>query len=190
LINGIANEPFLFGDGSVRFSLELKSAASAFHNTLGVYTIGSDGTIADVRVLFNDTLNVAGAARTVDLGTPADGARFAFFLIQDGSDAYGRLPDDLTFVAQGSTVPANVLDGVPILHSASRGDLVATPVFHSDPIFNPPLSEGTLQVLSGVAPGGRELLIGFEDVSTVSGDNDFQDVVVGIRNLNDDALIL
>ena len=72
-INGVANEPFLFGDGSVRFSLELKSAVSAFHNTLGVYTVAADGTIGGVRILFSDTLNVADAARTIDLGTPADG---------------------------------------------------------------------------------------------------------------------
>ena len=184
-INGVANEPFLFGDGSVRFSLELKSAASAFHNTLGVYTVAADGTIGDVRILFTDTLNVAGSARIVDLGTPADGARLAFFLIQDGFDAYGRLPDDLAFVRPGTTVPANiVLDNAAMLHSATRGDLGAVPVFHSNPIFNPQLANaGTVQVLSGVAAGGRELLIGFEDVSTLTGDSDFQDVVIGVQAL-------
>jgi hypothetical protein len=190
-INGIANEPFLFGDGSVRFSLELKSAASAFHNTLGVYTIAADGTIGDVKILFSDTLNVAGAARTVDLGTPADGARLAFFLIQDGFDAYGRLPNDLTFLKPGTADPANVVvDRAPILHSATLDHLITAPIFHSDPIFNPPLSEGTVQVLSGVASGGRELLIGFEDVSTTTGDSDFQDVVIGIRASNDDIFII
>lgn len=188
-INGVANEPFLFGDGSVRFTLELKSAASAFHNTLGVYTVAADGTIGDVRILFSDTLSVAGAARIIDLGTPADGARLAFFLIQDGFDVYGRLPDDLTFVTPGTTDPANFArDNAVMLHSATHGDLGAAPVFHSsNAIFNPPLSLGTVQVLSGVAPGGRELQIGFEDVSTVSGDSDFQDVVIGVR-MNDDIL--
>ena len=188
-INGVANEPFLFGDGSVRFSLELKSAVSAFHNTLGVYTVAADGTIGDVRILFSDTLNVAGAARMVDLGTPAEGARLAFFLIQDGFDFYGALPNDLTFVRPGTTDAANIaLDTAVTLHSATRGDLVAVPVFHSNPGFNSPL--GTVQVLSGVTPGGRELQIGFEDVSTVTGDNDFQDVVIGIRTLDDGILIL
>jgi hypothetical protein len=76
-INGVANEPFLFGDGSVKFSLELKSAQSAFHNMLGVYKVAADGTIGDVHILFADTLNVPSAARTVDLGTPTDGAYLA-----------------------------------------------------------------------------------------------------------------
>jgi hypothetical protein len=188
-INGVANEPFLFGDGSVKFSLELKSAVSAFHNMLGVYKIAADGTISDIHILFADTLNVAGAARTVDLGTPAEGARLAFFLIQDGFDAYGRLPDDLTFVTPGTTAPATFgVDNAVTLHSATRGDLVTVPVFHSNAAFNGP--QGTVQVLSGVAPGGRELQIGFEDLSTVIGDNDFQDVVVGIRILDDGLSIL
>ena len=59
-------------------------------------------------------------------------------------------------------------------------------VFHSNPVFNSAL--GTVQVLSGVVPGGRELQIGFEDVSTVTGDSDFQDVVVSIRTLDDGIL--
>ena len=191
-INNIANNAFLFGDGSVKFSLELKSAASAFHNTLGVYTVGADGTIGDVRIVFADTLNVAGAARTVDLGTPQEGERLAFFLIQDGFDFYGGLPNDLTFVRPGTTVAANTaVDEAVVLHSATRGDLVATSVFHSDPIFNPPLSaSGSPQVLSGVAPDGLELRIGFEDLPVAWGDNDFQDVVIGIRVLNDGVLIV
>ncbi|SEP24434.1 Hemolysin-type calcium-binding repeat-containing protein [Rhodospirillales bacterium URHD0017] len=191
-INGIANEPFLFGDGSVKFTLELKSAVSAFHNALGVYKVGPDGTISDVRILFADTLNVADAARTADLGTPEAGARLTFFLVQDGFDAYGRLPNDLSFVKSGTTVPGNIsADTAVTLHSATLGDLVAAPVFHSaNPTFNPPTGLGVVQVLSGVAPGGRELQIGFEDVSTVSGDNDFQDVVIGVRATHDDILIL
>jgi len=183
-INGIANEPFLFGDGSVSFSVEIKSAVSSFHNTLGVYTVGADGTVGDVRIVFADTLTVAGAARTVDLGTPADGERLEFFLIQDGFDAYGLLPDDLTFVTPGTMSPANIAhDTAMVLHSASRGHLAAVPVFHSNPTFNG--SPGTVQVLSGTAPGGGELLIGFEDVSTAVGDNDFQDVVIGVRFTSD-----
>jgi Ca2+-binding RTX toxin-like protein len=188
-INGVANEPFLFGDGSVRFTLELKSAVSAFHNTLGVYTVAADGTIGGVRVLFDDTLNVADAARTVDLGTPAAGARLGFFLIQDGFDFYGQLPGNLSFVTPGTTTAANFARDTAItLHSTTLGDLVATPIFHSHAGFNSPM--GAVQVLSGVTPGGREMQIGFEDVSTVNGDNDFQDVVMGIRVSNDGTLIL
>ena len=191
-INNIANEPFLFGDGSVGFSLELKSATSAYHNTLGVYEVAADGTIGDVRILFTDTLNVTGEARTVDLGTPADGARLAFFLIQNGGSIYGRLPDDLTFVKPGTTVPGNIgSDQAIVLHSAARGDLVAAQVFHSDMSFNPSSSaSGSPQVLSGVAPGGVELLIGFEDQQIGLGDNDFQDVIIGIRTTIEDLLIV
>ena len=55
-------------------------------------------------------------------------------------------------------------------------------MFHSSAGLN---AEHTTQVLSGVAPGGRELLIGFEDLPTGAGDNDFQDVVIGVRTNHD-----
>ena len=187
-INGIANEPFLTGDGSVRFTLELKSAVSAFANTLGVYKIAADGTISDVHVLFANTLGVAAGAKTVDLGTPANGERIGFFLIEDGFTKYGALPDNLSFVAPGTQTAADIDTGIPpALRSATLGALDRGPVFHSIATLNP---GDAAQVLSGAAAGGREQLIGFEDLPSATGDNDFQDVVIGIRVHNDDVSIL
>jgi hypothetical protein len=185
-INGIANEPFLAGDGSVAFSVELKSATSSFANTLGAYRIAADGSIHDVQVLFANTLDVAPGARSVDLGTPADGDQIAFFLIQDGSTRFGALPDNLTFVAPGTTNPADITTGAdPILRSATLGELAGATIFHSLSTLNP---SDAMQVLSGVAAGGAELIIGFEDLPSATGDNDFQDIVIGIRATIDDVL--
>jgi hypothetical protein len=187
-INGVTNEPFLVGDGVVRFSLELKSAVSGLANTLGTYKVAADGTIHDAHVLFANTLDVPAGERTVDLGTPAAGERIAFFLIQGGFNTYGALPDNLSFVLPGISTVVDVDSGMPpILRSATLGSLDRAPVFHTIATLNP---FDTKQVISGVAPGGRELQIGFEDVSTVTADNDFQDVVIGIRVLPDDNLIL
>lgn len=186
-INGIANEPFLAGDGSVGFDLQLRSAVSEFSNTLGYYRVAADGTIADVHVAFANTLNVSAGARTVDLGTPADGERIGFFLIQDGFDIYGNLADDLSFLAPGGGVADLDAGLMPILSSASRGVLTAAPIFHSFSTLNP---NDAVQVLSGAAPGGRELLIGFEDLPTATGDNDFQDVLISIRTDSDGLFIL
>ena len=69
-INGVANEPFLVGDGAVRFVLELKSAVSAHNNTLGVYKVAADGRIFDIDIVFANTLDVGAAGRTVSLGVP------------------------------------------------------------------------------------------------------------------------
>jgi Domain of unknown function (DUF4114) len=186
-INGVANEPFLTGDGVVGFALELKSAVSAHNNTLGVYKVAADGTIYDVDVVFAGTLNVA-AGLTVSLGVPGNNEKLGFFLIQDGFDLYGNLPDDLSLVMPGTTDAANLGSGVPpVLRSAALGNLTAAPIFHSFATFNPGDAN---QVLSGVAPGGRELLICFEDLPAASGDNDFQDVVFCIRVSPDDNLIV
>ena len=186
-INGVANEPFLVGDGAVRFAVELKSAVSAHSNTLGVYKVAADGTIFDIDIVFANTLDVGAGGRTASLGVPANNEKLGFFLIQDGYDLYGNLPDDLSFVMPGTGRPANLDSGVPpVLHSATLGNLTAAPIFHSFATFNP---ADAPQVLSGVAPGGRELQIGFEDLLTATGDNDFQDVVIGITALPDDSLI-
>jgi hypothetical protein len=177
LLNGIPNEPFLTGDGTVGFTAELKSAISAYTNTLGAYRIAADGTISDVQVLFSNTLNVAAGGRTVNLGTPADGERVAFFLIQDGFGRFGALPDNLSFA------PSDIDLGIPpVLQSATLGALSGAVIFHSLSTLNP---ADAMQVLSGVAPGGRELLIGFEDLPSATGDNDFQDIVIGIREFSE-----
>jgi hypothetical protein len=186
LVNGIANEPFLTGDGTVGFTAELKSAVSAYANTLGAYTIAADGTISDVRILYDNTLNVAPGARSVGLGTPEDGERVAFFLIQDGFKSLGALPDDLSFVTPGTGAASDTDIGIPPqLQSESRGAISAT-IFHSLSALNP---AEAIQVLSGTSAGGRELLIGFEDLASATGDNDFQDVVIGIRATTDDFLL-
>ena len=185
-INGIVNEPFLTGDGSIRFTLECKSAVSTYSNALGVYKVAADGTIFDVNIIFNNTHNVTGAARTVDLGTPGNNEKLGFFLVQDGFDLYGNLPANLSFLAPGTNAPAHLDFGAPpVLHSATLGNLTAVPIFHSFATLNPGDAN---QVLSGVAPGGHELLIGFEDLTSATGDNDFQDVVVGIH-LDDNRIV-
>jgi len=173
-INGIANEHFLGGDGSIGFSVNFKSAVSAHSNTLGVYKFAADGSITDVHIVFANTLAVA-SNTTVSLGTPGNGEHIGFFLIQDGFDRYGSLPDNLSFVAPQGGAP-------PLLMSATQGALTAAAVFHSSAGLNP---GHATQVLSGVAPGGRELVIGFEDLPTGAGDNDFQDVVIGVRTNHD-----
>lgn len=182
-INGVSNELFMTGDGSVSFTATLQSAISAFNNTLGYYRVAADGAISGVEILFDNTLR--GGPATVGLGTPGDGEQIGFFLIQNGFGQFGALPDNLSFVTEGTLTPANAYAGLPmVLQSATLGLLDAT-ILHSNSDLNP----GSLaQVLSGVASGGTDLLLGFEDL--VGGDNDFQDVVLRVHGSNDDVYIL
>lgn len=177
-INGVANELFLTGDGATQFNVEFRSGVSAFSNSLGYYTVGADGTIDDVLILFSNTRNVAAGTQTVDLGPVGEGEHLAFFLIQDGFDRYGNLPDNLTFRMPGGATPADIDAGIPpVLHSATLGDLGGAAVFHSIATLN---QGDMIQVLSGTSRGGLDLLMGFEDLPSTTGDNDFQDVVIRI----------
>ena len=83
-INGIASQPFLTGDGMAHFTLDFRSAVSAFSNQLGWYKVAADGTIGDVHVLFANTRDSAVVALTINLGVPASDERIGFFLIQNG----------------------------------------------------------------------------------------------------------
>ena len=178
VLNGVADQPFLTGDGSVRFTLTFNQAFSAFDNTLGTYQVSADGTIHDVHILFGNTHNVA-AGQTVDLGVPNNNEKIGFFLIQNGFDQYGNLPNDLYFLSPSTHLAANLnSNGFPVLLSASQGTLTAAQIFHSFDSLNP---GGAPQVLSGVLPGEHNLKIGFEDMQNGKGDNDFQDVVVTIN---------
>ena len=54
----------------------------------------------------------------------------------------------------------------PILMSSTQGVVDSHPIFHSFASLNP---GGSVQVLSGVKPGGQELQIGFEDLPNGDG---------------------
>lgn len=185
-INGVSNEAFLTGDGFVHFTVDFKSAASGYANTLGTYHVAADGTISDVQILFDNTRDTTSGS--LDLGVPANNVRIGFFLIQDGYGQYGSLPNDLSFRAPGGDAAADLDAGLPpTLTSASLGALTTVPIFHSFSTLNP---DDAIQVLSGVSPGGEQLLIGFEDLVSSIGDNDFQDVVISVRVDTDNMFLV
>lgn len=187
LINGIASDAYLEGDGLVTFTLDLESAISAFANAFGYYEVEADGVLGDVHILYANTLNVALGDRSVDL-TPAADTRLGFFLIQDAYDRFGILPDDLSFRAPGAADPATLDAGLPpILFSESRGSLDGAVIFHTFSTLNP---GDMVQVLSGTSQGGLEMSLGFEDLPSTWGDNDFQDLVISIRTDADGLFVV
>ncbi len=187
VINGIASQPFLAGDGMARFTGEFRSAVSAYESQLGWYKVAADGTIGNVRLLVSDTRDAEAIGRSFDLGTPANDERIGFFLITNGVWAYGNnLPDDLRFVLPGGQAANVDFWQAPLLMSASLGELKTVPVFHSFSSLNP---KAAVQVLSGLPGAGRELLIGFEDLPYFDGDRDYQDVVIAVHFTPEDNRI-
>jgi serralysin len=185
-INGIASQPFLTGDGAARFTVDFRSAVSAFSNEIGWYKVRADGTIGETHVLVANTHDAGAVGRSFDLGAPANGERIGFFLIQGGFTTYGDLPDDLSFMLPSGQAANVDYWQAPVLHSASLGRLDGAPVFHSFAGLNPDWSP---QVLSGLQ-GGRELMLGFEDLRYFGGDRDYQDVVLAVHFTAEDNRIL
>lgn len=114
--------------------------------------------------------------------------QLGFFMIQDGFDQFGALPDDLSFRAPGSDDPATLNAGLPpILFGDSRGAFNGAVIFHTFSTLNP---GDIVQVLSGTSEGGLEMSLGFEDLPSASGDSDYQDLVISIRTDADGLLLV
>lgn len=190
--NGGPHLSALTGDGTRTFNVTLDSVATAaLHNALGVYEVRPDGSIVDVRLLFNNTADSEGTSVAIS-GVEA-GNRLGFFLLADGAEfAYGLGNLGLTFTG-------NVSGGQPIFKVWNvPPPLVGAPgepssivtsqtVFHSfAPGMNP---DGLVHARSGADPDGTGFLIAFEDLLG-GGDRDFQDVVFHLDIVDGGGVII
>ncbi len=171
-INGIVNTLYLNGDNASRFRVTLQDSAAGYDNSLGVYEVRGDGSIADVRFLSLDVKADAGEALIV---TDVDaGSTLGFFLVQDGANI---LPQNISATALGIAV----VDGTAMLTSGGVAVSGATIFLSHDAALN---ADGQVHVLSGVDDAGLGALrIGFEDLirGGAASDDDFQDVVFQVE---------
>ncbi|WP_170414734.1 CAP domain-containing protein [Ruegeria atlantica] len=183
VVNGIVNKAFLEGDGTTDFQIQMvKLGTAEFNNVLGVYDILSNGEIANVRLLFENTNDASG---TVEISNLADGNRLGFFIVQDGADWAKSLSasDDLNFVSSNGGF-ADVDDEFDF-NLTVNGNVAAVTTFHAEKAaLN---SDDQQHTLSGVVSGGQSMTIGFEDL-TGGGDYDFEDVVFNVTRVEDDSL--
>ena len=171
-------------DVRVRFVTE----GAGYKNSIGVYTIGSDGTISNVHLLAD---NLSGTGKGIfgggsfaagdliaDLGVLPAGTTLGFFIVADGYNAnsgyrhidashghfeFRSVGRDLVFVNDG--------DG--------HVQTIKGNVWHAG---NPALNaDGKIHAVSGVDADGN-LEIGFEDLAR-QGDKDFNDAVIEIEFL-------
>jgi|TARA_R100000501_G_scaffold14680_2_gene26631 hypothetical protein len=168
-VNGVAVDEYLSSDTATDFRVSLREAdiTADFDNSLGVYEVRGDGTIADVRLL---SLNVkdGGTFNVQDLD---DGSTLGFFIVQDGAAS----------LTDGAVLDIDVSSGDAVLEvDGAESDL--TIFLSHDADLNVDNSE---HVVSGAAEDGSgALAMGFEDlVRTANSDDDFQDVVFQVDAL-------
>jgi VCBS repeat-containing protein len=176
--NGIANPDYLTGDGEKVYSLSYESGAvAAYDNVLGVYTIGADGTISDVRIAYASTQD-AQPGDAFAVGALAAGAQLGFFLIQNAADAIAPLLGDAFAFVDGGAAANAFEDNQPVL-TANGVALDGLLIHHSTASMN---LDGAEQVLSGVTTDAQgRLFVGFEDLSArQSNDFDYNDTVLAV----------
>ena len=181
VVNGVANQAFLTGNGSNNFRLTMDELSGAgYNNAIGVYEVDASGNMVDVRLLINNANTDTSA--TADITGVDAGNKLGFFLVQDGASWADTITnsDTFSFIDSSDNTAANVEDG-PDVVLAVNGATAGQTVFHS---FADTLNvDGLQHVLSGVADGGRALKIGFEDL-TGGGDKDYQDVVFSVETFD------
>jgi len=160
VLNGVGNQPFLTGDGSVRSrspsTRPFRHSDNAFATTRSAPTARST-----TRACCLATRTTCRSDRTVDLGTPQQRAHR---LLPDPERLrqVRRPPQRPLLLSPSTHLAANLnSSSTPVLLSVSQGTLTAAQIFHSFDSLNPGSAP---QVLSGVSPGSHDLQIGFEDL--------------------------
>ncbi|UAB88259.1 DUF4114 domain-containing protein [Ruegeria sp. SCSIO 43209] len=180
-VNGVINQLFLTSNGGTQFEIDIVDLGFAgYDNVVGLYEIDEAGTLINARVLF-DNANDPGEDAILVEGIDA-GNTLGFFIVQDGADWLAGLgeADEFNFVNSAGAV-ATLDDGADIF-LAINGTTTDQIVYHSyDADMN---RDGVQHSLSGVAPGGESIILGFEDL-TGGGDQDYEDVVLEIVRATD-----
>jgi hypothetical protein len=187
VVNGVAMADLtLAADNPV--SVVFQSEGAGQQNSLGYYTIGANGEIADVQFVWeNASMNGSGgtlqAGDSVALDVGA-GDTFGFFLVSNGAglNDFSQFQDGTFEFRDANGNPATVGTANPSLFFVSNDGeteiAVQGPVFHTaSPTLNP---DGIEHAVSGLGSAPSQLIIGFEDISG-GGDRDYEDLVIAVN---------
>ncbi|HRD74497.1 MAG TPA: cell envelope integrity protein TolA [Hyphomicrobiaceae bacterium] len=181
--------------GSVVFGGE----TAGYQNAVGMYTIGADGSISNVRIVFsNASLKGSGGdllagKSAVDVSLEA-GAKVGFFVVPNGFSQPGMakvLADtagSFKFVnADGSAGNINSGAEMKLVHTSASGaettvkSAYGTSTFHSVDTGSMGLNGDKLDhVKTTVDPDAGTVRIAFEDLKG-GGDNDFDDSIIVVN---------
>jgi len=189
------NSDNLTVDYGATATVTFREGFAGYNNTLGIYSIGEDGTISMASVLWENVKDAGiNSEHSIDLPVGEDGGQFGFFIIADGdrvNNGYDGLDitgdgvvsfvydhggageraatifDDggMVSIVYNDGVTEMVLDGYHY-HTTPRGD---TPDINWD---------GETHGVSGLLDMANQdvLRIGFEDLPNL-GDADYEDVL-------------
>ena len=173
LVNGVVNPDFLTGVEGRVFDVTLENLGLAgYDNVVGCYHIAEDGSISNIRILYENANQEVGDTEQID--DLAEGSQLGFFLIQDGADWLATQDDfdGFTFV-EADEDPGNADGGEALFLSVDGVLQTDLTILHS---YDSDLNEdGMVHVLTGISEGDQSITLGFEDM-TNGGDYDFEDV--------------
>ncbi|HFA59398.1 MAG TPA: DUF4114 domain-containing protein, partial [Rhodospirillales bacterium] len=183
-----------------------QSEEAGFDNTLGVFTIGDDGSFGDVGIVFPNVSQIGDSdgdgtltpGTRTSLGTFDAGTRLGFFIIPNGANVNpgleGLLGSGHFELRNGNTgdplkITDTAADNPILVHVAddgtetvlSGGLLFSTDATPGTPEENALNPDGAGKTASGFKAKEGDLLIGFEDLTGPGADNDLNDVVFRVH---------
>lgn len=187
LVNGVAMADLtLAADNPV--SVVFQSEGAGQQNSLGYYTIGANGEIADVQFVWENA-SMSGSGGSLQAGDSVQldvgaGDTFGFFLVSDGAglNDFSQFQDGTFEFRDANGNPATVGTANPSLFFVSiDGETeiaIQGAVLHTaSPTLNP---DGIEHAVSGLGSAPNQLVIGFEDISG-GGDRDYEDLVIAVN---------
>lgn len=178
-------------DGANSVALTFQNEDAGFRNALGMYRIDADGNPVNPTLVWpnasavNDGGQLVPGESSVELNGFAPGESVGLFVIADGINAY----DWLTDVNDGWTLSFDTDGNLSFDDNAGEVNVIDPAGFgNTGQIFHATLAnaDGVQHAISGVDGASGELMIGFEDIAG-GGDQDFNDLVVSLQYLPDDA---
>ncbi len=175
-------------------TVAFNNESGLFRSALGMYEIGPDGTISNVRLLTANA-SLAGSGGTLqsgqvlaELGVLQKGTEIGFFMVADGYSANTllRQPDLLNSgkleFRSASGLPAKVSEARPLelvfVDARNKQTTLFGSVYHT---ASADLNPDQLTHAAAIFSADRStMFIGFED-QRGQGDRDFNDVVMSVR---------
>ncbi len=188
---------------SAQAEITFRTGYAGYNNSLGVYAIGTDGTIHSAHLLWENVKDAGvDVTHIIDLPSTTEIAEIGFFIVADGdrkNSEYVNMSDTgtegnikfyydygganeraATIFDDGDDITAIYDDG--LTDRTVKGQIFHTTARDGSADLN---ADEDIHVVSGLMPGtngeiGDVLRIGFEDLTNL-GDADFEDVLFDLN---------
>jgi Ca2+-binding RTX toxin-like protein len=171
-------------------SVTFLGESAGYRNTIGYYKISDDGTMSDVKLIWENASAIRSGGDLVPGSTSVDleaaaGEQLAFFIVANGdrNNNFDNFTDGAYVFRDGEGLATVNSEEPALFFVAADGTehAVTGPIYHTTEHdgANQLNSDGLVHTVSNIDPATGGLTIGFEDLLN-QGDKDFNDLNIRV----------